>query len=141
MNKTAKKSITWHSPIRLERPCTTLLGRMRQRIQILAGDLLTPTSQPDLQRCYRKVFGTFFHVLDAWQQDTIHQKGQTTVKTTYTQTGLFSVEAVTEYYHRKRLLQRVEWQIVPRRNGTDLIIQCEAGLLERLIALDFLRGL
>ena len=48
MNKTAKKSITWHSPIRLERPSTTLLGRMRQRIQILAGDLLTPTSQPEV---------------------------------------------------------------------------------------------
>ena len=31
MNGMTKKSITWHSPIRLERPSTTQLGWMRQR--------------------------------------------------------------------------------------------------------------
>lgn len=138
MNKVKKITLRYHSSIRIERPSTTYMGRILQRMRSLTGQVSLLPHRNHLLEVYRSLFPTFFRVLDAWPCNTILQTEHRRADTSYSIEEGFVVEATTRLYRQKQLVEQVEWRIYPCSDGVELIVSCSTRL-EVLLAAEALR--
>ena len=131
-----KVKYTWRSSIKIERPCTTWLGRIGQRRRIRKGRVLLLDHPGCLTGAARQVFSDFFLLLDELPYSTTHPTEQMTVSTSYSMQGELSQEAHTSLYHQKQLVQQLEWKIYPCNGGLELTVLCSKDFYARLIALE-----
>lgn len=138
MSEVRKITLLYHSSIRIERPSTTYMVRILQRMRSLTGQVSLLTHQNHLLEAYRSMFPAFFRVLDAWPYNTTHQTEHRQADTSYSIEEGFVLEATTRLYRQKQLEEQVEWRIHPCSDGVELIVSC-SNRLEVLLTAEALR--
>ena len=135
MKEDSKKIILkYHSSIRIERPGTTYMGRILQRMRSLTGQVSLLRHRNRLIEVYRSLFPKFFRVLDEWPYNTTLQTQHKQADTSYSIKEGFVLQATTRLYRQKQLEEQVEWRIYPCSDGVELIVSCSTRLAVLLAA-------
>ena len=134
MNEVKKTTLRYHSSTRIERPDTTCMGRILQRMRSLTGQVSLLPHQNCLVEVYRSMFSLFFRVLDAWPCNTTRQTEHKQADTSYSIEEGFVLEATTRLYRQKQLEEQVEWRICPCSDGVELKVSCSTRLAVLLTA-------
>ena len=138
--KTTKR---WHSSIKIERPSTTWLGRVAQKMRIRRGEIQLHEHSRLSPAVARELFPLPFRVFDRLPYNSTHPTEQMSVSTSYSLKSKSCMSGCTTLYHRTRLEERVKWTLCLCNGEADLTILCSGRFYDSLIlemSIDDLQG-
>lgn len=128
MKKPKRITTIYHLSTRIERPASTLRGRIWQRVRSKVGHPLLLFSGGNRFLYYLKSLREFQRQLNDAEVYTKCPIEQKRVEMSYTEQGLFGLEGSMKIYCQAQLLELVTWKICPCSDGVDLLIECSAHL-------------